>query len=209
MARVCSAASCARCEAASAAASAAMACNASATFWKALITVDRYCAAAWSYAARAAASRCLSAPPSMSVSLALPASVQNVVPGENSLASEDADEPHEFTPSVTSGRRLATATPMSALAERSCASAASTSGRCSTSVDGSVSGKGSGSVSPASVNSADIGVSGSTPLSDLIWSRCSASCFSSGGSVASSAASWASCCATSSVEFCPSACSLR
>ena len=73
--------------------SAAMASSVLATSWNAPSTVARYCAAAWSNEARAAASLCLSAPPSNTGCVTLAARVQNSDDDLNSCDSVYADEP--------------------------------------------------------------------------------------------------------------------
>ena len=96
---------------------------------------------------------------------------------------------------VNCGIWLATATPMSALAECNCASAARTSGRCSTSCEGRLSGRSCGSLSLSSSKLSPRSWSGERPTRRISWLRCWASCFCNGGNVARvwvSVASWAS-----------------
>ena len=76
---------------------------------------------------------------------------QKPVPGPNSWPIARAVLP-AFAVRVMLGRRLAVAIPICALAAWRLASAWSTSGRCSTSAEGRLSGSSDGSVRLASVN---------------------------------------------------------
>ena len=132
----------------SASASDCSARSASATFWNAVITVLWYCAAAWSNAACAARCLCSNVPKSKTGAVRPPAIVQKFVPGVNMLAAVLALLPR-LAVSVICGSRAATATPICALALCMFASAARTSGRCSTSLPGRLTGRSSGSCNPA------------------------------------------------------------
>ncbi len=103
----------------------------------------RYCASACSYAARAYRSRCSSVPPSNSGCVTLAARVQKPLPGVNSSLNLTAWLPPNAL-RLSSGRRLATATPIRALADCRLRSACLMSGRCSTSLEGRLTGRSSG-----------------------------------------------------------------
>ena len=83
--------------------------------------------------------------------------------------------------SVMFGKRLAMATPIWALADCRLASAARTSGRCSTSFDGRLKGRSRGSRNAASENFSGIRSLGKPPINAASRSRCCANCFCSGG----------------------------
>ena len=69
-------------------------------------------------------------------------------------------------------------TPTAALAACICSSAERTSGRCSTSFEGRLTGSSSGNCSDESSNSAEIVSLGKLPMRRASRSRCCASCFS-------------------------------
>ena len=102
------------------------------------------------------------------------------------------------------GSRLAILTPISALAECNCSSAERTSGRCSTSLEGRLTGSSCGSCRDESSNFSASFSLGKRPASRASKSRCCANCFSSGGSMACTCASAASCATTSKVAIWPS-----
>src|SRR5215813_1811447 len=131
----------------------------------------------------------------------LPASVQNPVCGENSLLMSNAVLP-ALAVSVMFGSRLAIATPTSALAECTLASAARTSGRCRTRADGRLTGTSRGRCSIASSNRSLTSWLGKRPARAVSRCRCCCSCRCSGGSVCSICASAASCCTTSASAIC-------
>ena len=93
------------------------------------MTVLRYISAAWSKAASAARFLCNKVPASKTVYATLPATVQNAVPGVvmNWLIRFEAVP--ALAVNVNCGSSAAVATPISALAACSCASAERTSGR--------------------------------------------------------------------------------
>ena len=123
----------------------------------------------------------------------MPANVQTWALLANKLAILSAVRPALVKPMVTLGKRFATATPINALAACICSSAARMSGRCSSNVEGSDKGNSVGNFKELSLNLGVDASSGNLPVRAFNRSRCSASCFSNGGRVASevaNAASW-------------------
>ncbi len=88
-------------------------------------------------------------------------------------------------------------------------SACRTSGRCSTSFEGILTGSSCGSCKFESSNFSGRSLSGKPPANTVSRSRCWANCFSSGGNVAAICASCASCAATSSSPAYPLAYCVR
>ena len=105
---------------------------------------------------------------------------QKPVPGPNSWPIASAVLP-ALPVSVMLGRRLAVATPICALAACRLAWAWSTSGRCSTSTEGRLSGSSAGSVRLASVNFCRRRLAGKVPVRTAIRLCCWSRCLSSGG----------------------------
>src|SRR5262245_5775569 len=176
--------------------SACSARSVSATFWNAVRTTLRYCAVAWLKLSSAA--RCLfaSAPASNTTCAASPAIIQKPVPGENSFDIASAVLP-ALPLSVILGRRLASATPIWALAVCRFASAARTSGRWRTMSAGRLTGKARGGRKDLISNVAAMSSLGNRPVRKARRSRCCANCFSSGDSSRRAWATAVSCAVTS------------
>ena len=125
--------------------------------------------------------------------------------GDSSLEMSKAVLP-ALAVSVTLGRRFATATPMRALAECRLASAARTSGRCSISAEGKLTGTLRGNWNDAMVNVSTSSWLGKPPINATSRCRCWINCLCSAGNVCSIWASAASFATTSASAICPSPC---
>mmetsp|Transcript_45587 Transcript_45587/g.127058 ORF Transcript_45587/g.127058 Transcript_45587/m.127058 type:complete len:325 (+) Transcript_45587:724-1698(+) len=176
----------------------------SATDWIACNTVCRYSAAAASRCAQAARSRAARVPPSNNGWVSPPVKLQKRLLDWNSCDSVDEACPTPDAVMLKVGRRLARATPTSALAERRLASAARTSGRVSTSRAGTAVGSSAGRRSSARLKLASSGSTGYRPSKARSRCPCCASWRSSVGRLASRLASCSCWALSSASEAAPS-----